>query len=373
MEVLVFLLFFDKLGTVEFTPIHFIHQSVKFEELVSLYAIADACVVSSTRDGMNLVSYEYIASQQENHGVLILSEFAGAAQSLNGSLIINPWNTEELSNAIYEAVTMPKETKVSNHQKLFRYVTKYTAAFWGLSFVKELQKVTDEVVLRKVPKLPVNLIQTNFKKSTKKKIFLLDYDGTLTSLHKLPEFAKPSPLLISTLKKLCSIPNVYVYILSGRPRDYLDGWFKDLDVGLVAEHGCFYKHPPKYLEYLDSQAAMNAVNLQRVSSSSSMASLGDNTFHKRLASNNWYALVDQVDSTWRSTIMPLFQHYTERTPGSLIEEKEINLTWHYRNADPEFGIWQATELQVNLEKILSHLPVSVLLHLTSRSFWDQRL
>ena len=71
-------------GTVEFTPIHFIHGSVNFEELVSLYAVADACVVSSTRDGMNLVSYEYIASQAESHGVLILSEFAGAAQSLNG-------------------------------------------------------------------------------------------------------------------------------------------------------------------------------------------------------------------------------------------------------------------------------------------------
>ena len=79
-----------RFGSVEFTPIHFIHKSVSFDELVSLYAVADACIVSSTRDGMNLVSYEYIVSQQEKHGVLILSEFAGAAQSLNGSLIVNP-------------------------------------------------------------------------------------------------------------------------------------------------------------------------------------------------------------------------------------------------------------------------------------------
>ena len=70
-------------------------------------------------------------------------------------------------------------------------------------------------------------------------------------------------------------------------------------------------------------------------------------------------MVDQVDTSWRETIRPLFQHYTERTPGSFIEEKEINLTWHYRNTDPEFGGWQATELQVNLEKILSHVAVSV--------------
>lgn len=75
-----------KFGTVEFTPVHYMHKSVKFEELTALYAVADACIVSSTRDGMNLVSYEYIACQQNNHGVLILSEFAGAAQSLNGTI-----------------------------------------------------------------------------------------------------------------------------------------------------------------------------------------------------------------------------------------------------------------------------------------------
>lgn len=126
-------------GTVEFVPIHFMHRSIPFEELVALYAASDVCLVSSTRDGMNLVSYEYISSQQQNHGVLILSEFAGAAQSLNGSIIVNPWNTEEMANAIYEAVTMPDDTRQSNHQKLYRYVTKYTAAYWGASFVNELR------------------------------------------------------------------------------------------------------------------------------------------------------------------------------------------------------------------------------------------
>lgn len=126
-------------GTIEFQPIHFLHKSVNFEELVALYAVSDVCLISSTRDGMNLVSYEYICCQQENHGVMILSEFAGAAQSLNGSIIVNPWNTGELADAIYDAVTMPEETRKSNHQKLFRYVNKYTAAYWGLSFVNELR------------------------------------------------------------------------------------------------------------------------------------------------------------------------------------------------------------------------------------------
>jgi trehalose 6-phosphate synthase len=103
-----------RFGTVDFMPIHFMHKSIPFDELCALYAFSDICLVSSTRDGMNLVrvllthsyagspegmkadeggvkvSYEYIACQQERHGVMILSEFAGAAHSFNGSIIVNP-------------------------------------------------------------------------------------------------------------------------------------------------------------------------------------------------------------------------------------------------------------------------------------------
>lgn len=129
-------------GTIEFVPIHFLHQSVSFEELTALYAISDVCLVSSTRDGMNLVSYEYIATQAKRHGVLILSEFAGAAQSLNGALIVNPWNTEEIANAIHESVTMGQEQKMINFKKLEKYVFKYTSAWWGESFVSELNRIS---------------------------------------------------------------------------------------------------------------------------------------------------------------------------------------------------------------------------------------
>lgn len=102
-------------------PIHFMHKSVSFDELIALYAVSDVCLVSSTRDGMNLVSYEYIATQEKRHGCMILSEFTGAAQSLNGSLIINPWNPEELADAIHDAVTMGDEQRSINYQKLARY------------------------------------------------------------------------------------------------------------------------------------------------------------------------------------------------------------------------------------------------------------
>ncbi|KAG8940975.1 Trehalose-6-P synthase/phosphatase complex synthase subunit, partial [Tulasnella sp. 419] len=130
-----------RFGTIEFMPIHFMHKSLAFTDLVALYAVSDVCLVTSTRDGMNLVSYEYIASQQERNGVMILSEFAGAAQSLNGSLVVNPWDSQQVADAIHEAVTMDAETRSANQQKMFKYISKYSAAYWGTSFVADLSKI----------------------------------------------------------------------------------------------------------------------------------------------------------------------------------------------------------------------------------------
>ena len=82
---------------------HYLDQSIPFEKMCALYWLADVCLITSLRDGMNLVSYEYIACQQkkEHAGVLILSEFAGAAQSLGaGSIRVNPWDSEETAQAI---------------------------------------------------------------------------------------------------------------------------------------------------------------------------------------------------------------------------------------------------------------------------------
>ena len=86
---------------------------------------------------------------------MILSEFAGAAQSLNGSIIVNPWNTEELAQAIEDAITMSDEQRAINHVKLYKYVTRYTSQYWGIqtsetrlmkgnTFVTELRKIAEQ-------------------------------------------------------------------------------------------------------------------------------------------------------------------------------------------------------------------------------------
>ncbi|KAJ1644440.1 Trehalose-6-P synthase/phosphatase complex synthase subunit [Coemansia asiatica] len=346
-----------RFGTVEYTPIHFLHKSVTMTELVSLYAVSDVCLITSTRDGMNLVSYEYVASQQKRHGVLVLSEFAGAAQSLNGSIIINSWNIEEVSAAIHQALSMSPEQREENFNKLHKYVSKFTAAYWGLSFIEELKRVSQAAdELAQLPCLTAPLVVSRFRANPSKvRLLVMDYDGTLSATKTIPEFARPSPLALSTLRKLADQPNTLVYVFSGRIRAHMDTWFRGIDVGLVAEHGLFYRHPQAALSRMHGSPAALATTETAVDPDAESALA--HVRHK--ITNGWYGLVQHTDPQWRETVLPLFQHYTERTPGSFIEEKEIDLTWHYRNTDPEFGLWQANELKMNLERVLAHLPLTI--------------
>ncbi|PSK46234.1 alpha,alpha-trehalose-phosphate synthase [Elsinoe australis] len=134
-------------GKMDFNPVHLKHTTVPSSELTALFSISDVCLVSSTRDGMNLVAYEYVACQAERHGVLVLSEFAGCAQSFaSGAVICNPWDIEELADSLHEAVTMPEEEKLRRHENLWNYVHKYTSAWWGETFIDRLKATTQEPV-----------------------------------------------------------------------------------------------------------------------------------------------------------------------------------------------------------------------------------
>ena len=88
--------------------------------------MSDACVIASTRDGMNLVAFEYIACQGKRHGSLVLSEFAGSAQSLTGSLIVNPWNVDEMARAMQKALTMEDWERAERFEQMNGYVQNNT-------------------------------------------------------------------------------------------------------------------------------------------------------------------------------------------------------------------------------------------------------
>jgi trehalose 6-phosphate synthase len=103
------------------------HRSVPFTELTALYSVADACLLTSTRDGMNLVSFEYVACQEQNHGVLVLSEFAGAATFMrDGSIPFHPANKTEMSEALFAALNLDDEERKKKFEILWNFVTTNT-------------------------------------------------------------------------------------------------------------------------------------------------------------------------------------------------------------------------------------------------------
>ncbi|KAJ5101325.1 hypothetical protein NUU61_003547, partial [Penicillium alfredii] len=128
-----------KHATPEGTPLLYMHRSVPFTELTALYAVADVCLLTSTRDGMNLVSFEYVACQEKKHGVLVLSEFAGAASFMReGSIPFHPANKTEMSEAIYRALNLDKEERKRKYEYLRDFVNTNTSAKWGQTFIDKL-------------------------------------------------------------------------------------------------------------------------------------------------------------------------------------------------------------------------------------------
>ncbi|KAI1619197.1 glycosyl transferase, partial [Exophiala viscosa] len=112
----------QKYASNDYRLVHLLHQSVPFDQLITMYSASDICFVSSIRDGMNLVSYEYVATQCERKGVLLLSVFAGAAEQLRGSVLFNPWDTDGTVEALRQAVIMGADERSANEQTSEDYV-----------------------------------------------------------------------------------------------------------------------------------------------------------------------------------------------------------------------------------------------------------
>ncbi|KAJ5604802.1 Alpha-alpha-trehalose-phosphate synthase (UDP-forming) [Penicillium lagena] len=116
-----------KHGTLTYTPIRYLYRSLNLEQLHALYAISDLCVVSSIQDGLNLVCYEYIASQQLNpKGVLVLSQYTGAAKMLPSAVLFNPWDIPRFTEAIFTALKMPLQDRQSRLEDAAKTVNTLT-------------------------------------------------------------------------------------------------------------------------------------------------------------------------------------------------------------------------------------------------------
>jgi trehalose 6-phosphate synthase/phosphatase len=304
-------------GTPDWTPVVFIRRGVARPELVALYAAAEVCWVSPLRDGMNLVAKEYVACQRGEGGVLLLSEFAGAAAEMGEALLVNPYDEEGMAAALERGLAMPAEERRERMGALYKRVVRNDVVVWSSRFIDELERSAQARVsaLSAAPRRLDGSALLRAFRSAGRRLLFLDYDGTLVAFANRPLQAIPPDGLLSILARLSAAPRQRVVIVSGRPRLQLEAWLGRIPgLWLAAEHGAILRDP---------------------------------------ADGRWTPLRPTIPGEWKLRLQPVLGHFVDRTPGSFVEEKEYSLVWHYRMADPEFGDWLANELLATLDDLLT--------------------
>ena len=312
-------------GTLECPVVHYFEQNIDFDEYFGLASISDCYLDASESQIFNPALFEFIYCQQKKKkSPLILSKMSHWSKSLSGSIICNPWDHEGLADAIHLAYALDQKQREKLHEKNFDYVKNSCTKNIFIQLTKTMQQIkTDEGAKGRFTKLTYEELEVAYKKS-QKRLFILDYDGTLVSIKNSPLAANPTEKTIEVLTKLGKNPNNVVFVVSGRDKETLSNWLGNIPtLGLSAEHGSFVKFPY--------------------------------SFH-------WYESFSSVDSMdWKGITLEILNYFTERTPGTFVEHKQRSLCWHYRRADPEFGSRQAKECQLNLESsLLSKYQVEIL-------------
>jgi trehalose 6-phosphate synthase/phosphatase len=309
------------LSTISWTPIWYFYRSLPFDQLIDLYVSSDVAMVTPVRDGMNLVAKEYVAARTNTDGVLILSEMAGAAKEMHEAIIVNPNNFEQIADSIAAALEMPQAEQHARMEALQKRISRYDVERWAKEFLKGLKVAKETLPVQVAVKLEpekIELIAADYQKA-QKKLFLLDYDGTLVGFKNNPLDAYPNEELYELLDKINSDPTTELAIISGRDRATLNKWFGHKNYTLVSDHGAWM----------------------------------------RKVGSDWEAL-DHLKSGWKDNIRPVLEAFTDSTPGSLIEEKEYSIAWHYRKVDVEMAALRTMELKHVLKSLLFNNSLSLL-------------
>jgi trehalose 6-phosphate synthase/phosphatase len=311
-------------GTPDWTPIVHMLRGVSRPELAALFAAADVAWITSLRDGMNIVAKEFVACQSRDPGVLIVSEFAGVAQELGEGLRVNPYDEIASAAAIGRALDMPRDERSERMAALADRVVDGNAAAWRDRFIRSLRQAAyerDERRRTEAPRLDTGALVEAVKRSGA--LLCIDYDGTLVEIAPRPENARPPRRVLDVMRRLSTISDgLRVALLSGRRADDLERWFGDVPgLWLAAEHGAVLRSP---------------------------------------GTREWQPLRAGAGDAWKLRVRPLLEDFAARLPGSLIEEKDLSIAWHYRLGDREFGSWLAQELATTLENQLGGSDLRVL-------------
>lgn len=308
-------------GTLNWTPVIYFYRSMPFENLIELYSSADVALLTPLRDGMNLVAKEYIAAKVNQKGMLILSEMAGAAKELGEAISVNPNNYDNTAEAIYTALTMSDEDRMKRMRAMQQRIKRYDIHKWASEFMKTLDSSIEkqsDYHARKISARVRSKIVDEFKKA-KSKVLFLDYDGTLQRYFDKPQAAVPDNELYQLLDRIAELKDTRLVLISGRDRDTINKWFGEKNYNLIAEHGAW----------------------------------------KRKPGEDWQK-EKSVNAEWKEKISPILESFVDSTPGSLIEEKDYSLVWHYRKADIELGVLRARELRHTVSNLILNQELEIL-------------
>lgn len=310
-----------KHGTIGWMPIWYLHRSLPFPSLSALYALGDVNLVTPLKDGMNLIAKEYVAAKPGNRGVLVLSEMAGAAQELGEAIIINPNDTEGMAAALKQALEMPEDNQAERMTAMKSRLKRYSLDKWAADFLARLsqtKQIQDELGATLFTDKTKSEILKVYA-AARKRLFLLDYDGTLVPIADRPEKARPDTDLLHMLERLVRPKNNTAAIVSGRMRQALDDWFRGLDIHLVAEHGAWIRDPV-----------------------------------------GAWTMTETLKSDWKPEIRPILELFVDRTPGAFIEEKEFSLVWHNRGVPSRLASTRAGELKEALFHLAPGMNLTVM-------------
>ena len=310
-------------GTPHWVPVNYIYRGLSEPELVALYRAAEVMLVTPLRDGMNLVAKEFVASRVDGDGVLVLSEFAGASWELSEAIQVNPYDVEGTAESYYRALTMSPDERRTRLVPLRARVETYDVHRWAASFLEQLETITHQAPAARRPPGGAQAARqalVSRLRDSEELLALLDYDGTLVPFTATPELARPDPPLLELLAALAARPHSEVHVVSGRSRETLERWLGALPVTLHAEHGFWSRRPD---------------------------------------GSGWTPIAE-VGGAWREPALEILRDFTARTPGALVETKDVALAWHYRLADQESGARRANELRLHLAQLLSNQPVEIL-------------
>lgn len=307
--------------TFDWAPIRYFYRSLNFEELLTLYQEAAIAMITPLRDGMNLVAKEYIASKEDHKkGVLILSEMAGSANDLPDALLVNPNDQNDIVRALKQAIEMNEKEQRWRLENMQIRLKKYTVQHWANTFMSEQKRLMEEQKKQKVYRLQGSARADLIKdyRSAKKRLIIIDYDGTLMNFHPDPQAVLPDTEVLDLLKRLKETNGNKVIISSGRDRQTLEKWLGHLQIDMAAEHGVWTKRKDKW---------------------QSNPNLG---------------------AAWKPEVKEVLEDLVERTPGSFIEEKDYSLAWHYRRIDKDLGAKRVREFRDVLRYLTANLDLQVL-------------